>query len=123
MSLYWKDIEIKPGMLLEMDFIHHEAFNSDGLAVKIQWRVLSFGTRSSNDAYIDYISGKKYPMDRVVKKRRLQSKLERAELLQLPAGTDFMIVQEFHDGEETFKRCCNLDMLQTVRNIKVIERG
>ncbi len=70
----------------------------------------------SDDAYIDFSSGKKYPMEKVVRKKRLQKKLEREELLQLPSGTDFMVVQEYHDGEAAFKRCYNLDMLHDIRN-------
>ena len=121
MSLYWKDIEIIPGMLLEMDFIHHEAFNDCGEPVRVRWKIISFGSREPDDAYLDCTTGKKYPMQKVLKKKKLQSKLQREELLQLPSGSDFMVVQEFHDGEKVFKRCCNLDMLQTVRNIRVVE--
>ena len=121
MGLYWKDIEIIPGMLLDMDFLHHEAFNEDGHAMPVRWRIFSFGVRGGNEAYIDFASGKKYPMEKVVKKRRLQKKLERAEILQLPSGSDFMIVEEFHGGESMGKRCYNLDMLQSVRNIRVVQ--
>ena len=121
MGLYWKDIEIVPGMLLEMDMLHNEVFNSDGEALPIRWRILSFDSRKSDDAYIDYNTGRKYPMAKVIKKRRLQALLERNILLQLPAGSDFMIVEEFHGGETAGLRCYNLDMLQTVRNIRVVE--
>ncbi|HAK46161.1 MAG TPA: hypothetical protein DCO79_09635 [Spirochaeta sp.] len=120
MGLYWRDIEIVPGMLLEVDLLHHEAFSEDGTAVGIRWKILSFGSRKADEAYIDYASGKKYPISKVIKKRKLQARLERGELLQLPAGSEFMVVQEYHDGEAVCKRCYNLDMLQTVRNIRVI---
>ncbi len=121
MSLYWKNIEIVPGMMLDVDMLHHEAFNSRGAPVRIRWKILSFGSRTGDDAYIDYTSGKKYPMKQVVRKKRLQKKLEREELLQLPAGSDFLVVQEYHDGEAVYKRCYNLDMLQTVREMWVVE--
>ena len=121
MSLYWKDIEIVPGMLLEVDQLHQEVFNSEGRAVNIRWKILSFGIRTRDEAYLNHSSGKKYPLKKVIKSKRLQAKLAREELLQLPACTDFMLVQEFHDGESAYKRCYNLDMLATVRNIKVVD--
>ena len=119
MGLYWKDIEIVPGMLLSVEFIRPEAYNRDGEVAAVWWKILSFDSRDSSDAYIDYACGKKYPLEKVVRKRRLQARLERGELLQLPSGSDFMIVQEFHDGEPVYKRCYNLDMLHTIRNIRV----
>ncbi len=120
MGLYWKNIEIIPGMRLSVDLLHNEFVNDDGFAVAVEWEILSFGTRSQDEAYIDFAGGKKYPMEKVVKKKRLQARLERGELLQLPAGSEFMIVQEYHDGSAVFKRCYNLDMLQTVRSLKVL---
>lgn len=122
MSLYWKDIEIVPGMLIEVDPYHHEVFNTAGLPAGIWWKILSFESRNSDEAYIDLASGKKYPLKKVIKNRRLQAKLNREELLQMPAGSDFMIVEEYHDGKVVYKRCYNLDMLATVRNIRVVDR-
>ena len=104
-----------------MDLIHHEAYNDEGQAVVMKCKILSFGSRKSDDAYIDYSSGKQYPLEKVLKKRKLQNKLKEGELLQMPAGSDFMVVQEYHDGNEIYKRCCNLDMLATVRNIRIVE--
>ncbi len=119
MSLYWRDIEIVPGMMLDVDFLHHEVFNKKGELVRIMWKILFFDSRTGDDAYIDFSSGRKYPMEKVVRKKSLQKKLGREELLQLPSGTDFMVVQEYHDGEAAFKRCYNLDMLHDIRNIRV----
>ena len=121
MSLYWKNIEIVPGMMLDVDLLHHEVFNDNGSPVRIRWKILSFGSRTGDDAYIEYSSGRKYPVKMVVKKKKLQRKLEREELLQLPSGSDFMIVQEYHDGEAVYKRCYNLDLLQAVREIRVAD--
>lgn len=121
MSLYWKELEIVPGMLLDVDLLNHEVFNEAGKPVVIRWKILSFGNRKNDDAYMDYSTGKKYPLAKVVKKRRLQAKLNSGELLQLPPGSEFMVVLEFHDGDEAGKRCYSLDMLQTVRNISVVE--
>ncbi len=120
MSLYWKDIEIIPGMLLDVEFLRHEAYGKDGEPLAVQWKILYFGSRDSIDAYIEYSSGKKYPLQKVLKKKRLQSKIEQGELLQLPSGTEFMIVQELHGGKEVFKRCYNLDMLHMIRNISPV---
>lgn len=121
MGLFWKDLEIIPGMLLEVDLLHHEVFNSDGARVSTRWKILSFDSRTSEETYLDYSSGKKYPMKKVIKNRKLRAKLQRAELLQLPSGSNFMVVQVLHNGIEVFKRCYNLDMLGIVRNLRVLE--
>ena len=120
MGLYWKDLEILPGMLLEVELYHHDATDSAGNPVSIRWEILAFDTRKEGDAYFEHATGKKYPLKRVLKSRRLQGKLKRAELLQLPAGSDFMVVEEYHDGKAVFKRCYNLDMLAAVRNIRPV---
>jgi len=123
MSLYWKEIEIVPGMLLAVELFQYDVLNSNGAPAAIQWKILSFGSRNCDEAYIDYTTGKKYSMKRVIKKKKLQIKAELEELLQLPAGRDFMIVQVYHDEEAVYKRCYSLDMLQTIRNIRVIDFG
>lgn len=122
-SLYWKDLEIIPGMLLEVDLLQNEVFSSNGNPVRLWWKIMSFGSRNNDEAYLDYSTGKKYALKKVIKKRKLQAKLSQAELLQLPACSEFMVVQEFYDGESADKRCYNLDMLATVRNIKVIQQN
>ena len=121
MGLYWKDIEIVPGMTVDVDFLHHEVFDDEGLPLGIRWKILSFGTRSGDEAYIDHAGGRKFSIEKVVKKRRLRSRLERGELLQLPPGTDFMIVEEYHGGVAVFRRCYNLDLLQSVRSLRVAD--
>lgn len=108
-------------MKLAVDLLHHEVVNETGVQVDISWKILSFGSRSEDDAYLDWNTGRKHSMKKVIKNRRLRQKLNRLELLQLPAGSEYMLVQEFHDGKEVFKRCYNLDMLQSVRNIRVID--
>jgi hypothetical protein len=123
MSLYWKDLEIVPGMLLAVEPYQIEIYNTAGRPAAIRWKILSFDSRKSDEAYLEYSTGKKYPLKRVIKKRKLQAKLSRAELLQIPACSDFMVVQEYHDGKEVYKRCYNLDMLGTVRNIRVVAEG
>ena len=120
MGLYWKDIEILPGMLLDVELFHQDAADSAGKPVSIRWEILAFDTRKEGDAYYEHATGKKYSLERVLKSRRLQAKLNRSELLQLPAGTDFMVVQEYHDGEAVYKRCYNLDTLANVRNIRIV---
>lgn len=123
MSLYWRDVEIKPGMLLAVDLYRPEVYNSAGRPTGIRWKILSFESRDSDDAYYDYLTGKKYSLKKVIKNKRLQARLSRNQLLQIPACIEFMAVQEFHDGLEAYKRCYNLDMLATVRNIRIIEQS
>jgi len=122
MGLYWKDIEILPGMLLDVELYHHDVTDSAGNPVAIRWKILSFGTRKEGEAYYDYATGKKYTLQRVLKSRRLQVKLNRSEILQLPTGSEFMVVQEYHGDEDVFKRCYSLDMLGIVRNIRLVTR-
>ncbi len=121
MSLYWKELEILPGMLLEVEMLRPDIFNDAGFSVSLRWRVLSFHRRGCHDAYIEYPKGKMYPLKKVVKSRGLQKKLTAGTLLQIPAGTDFMVVQEYQDGEEWAKKCFSLDMLGTVGQIRVID--
>jgi len=121
MGLYWKELEIVCGMLLELDLYHHEVINSEGKFANIMWKVISFGSRKNDEAYLEYSNGKKYPIKKVIKNKRLQGKLNRKELLHIPACSDFMVVQEYHDGKEVLKRCYNLDMMGAIRNIRIIE--
>lgn len=111
-----------PGMVLEVDQFQQEAFDNSGKPVVIWWKILSFGSRNSDEAYLDYSTGKKYTLKKVIKNKKLQARLNRADLLQLPACRDFMVVQEYHDGKEVYKRCYNLDMLASVRNIRVVDQ-
>lgn len=120
MSLHFKNLEILPGMLLAIEMLRPEIFNDEGIPVSLKWKILSFNRRESNDAYIDYPKGKMYSLKKVVKSRRLQAMRAKGALLQIPPGTDFMVVQEYHDSEEADKRCFSLDMLGTVANIRII---
>lgn len=122
MSLYWKDFEIVPGMVLAVDPFQQEIFNNIGKPVVIWWEILSFESRNSDEAYFDYSTGKKYSLEKVIKKKKLQTKLANNELLQLPACSDFMVVHEYHDEVKVYKRCYNLDMLGTLRNIRLVVR-
>ncbi|MBI9104290.1 MAG: hypothetical protein JEY99_17865 [Spirochaetales bacterium] len=122
MALYWKGIEIVPGMMLEVELYHHEAFDKTGKPVALRWKILSFDSRKSDEAYLDFSKGKKYPLKTVIKKKKLQSKLKNRQLLQLPTGNDFMVVQEYHDKKEVYKRCLSLDLLSTVREIRLAEQ-
>jgi len=121
MSLYWKDLEIVPGMLLEVDQYQHEAFDSSGKPVPVTWKILAFDSRKSNETYYNFTTGKKYSLEKVMKSRKLQAKLN-LDILQIPACSDFMIVQEYHGGKEVYKRCYSLDMLGTVRSIRLVDR-
>lgn len=120
MGLYWKDLEILPGMLLEVELVRPDAFDEEGRPVRLTWRIFGFGTRLPDDAYLLYKNGKKYPLKKVVKSRHLQSLIGRGQLLQLPSGTDYMVVEEAHNGSSAGMKCCNLDMLATVRSIRVL---
>ncbi len=120
MGLYWKDLEILPGMLLEVELVRPDAFDEEGRPLRLTWQILDFGIRLPDDAYLLYKTGKKFPLKKVVKSRRLQSLIEKGQLLQLPAGTDYMVVEEGHNGTSAGKKCCNLDMLAAVRSIRVL---
>lgn len=120
MGLYWKDLEILPGMLLDVELYHHDVTDSSGNPASIRWEILAFDKRKEGDSYFEYATGKKYTLKRVLRSGRLQGKLKRAELLQLAAGSDFMVVREFHNGEAVFQRCYNLDTLANVRNIRPV---
>ena len=107
-------------MFLEVEMVQPEALSDERATLLVTWEILSFHSRTDNDTYIDHPKGKMYPLKKVIKNRRLQKKLATGSLLQIPTGTDFMVIREHHNSRSE-KRCINLDMLNHVRNIRVID--
>jgi len=120
MDLYWKDIEIRPGMFIEVKENDYLIINAEGRYAQVVWEILKLDSRKNNDAYYDTDSGKSYSMMKVMKNRRLQAKLDRGSIIQIPACTDFLLVQEYHDGTPACKRCYSLDMLANINEFRII---
>jgi len=120
MALYWQDTEITPGMLLEVEELNYEVRNSSGGRARVVWKICALEQKKGDEAYYEPASGKKYSIKKVMKRSALSAKLESGALIQIPASTDFLVVQEYHDGVPAFKRCYSLDMLATIRSIRVV---
>lgn len=120
MGLYWKDIEITPGMTLEVEEENYEVFTDDGRRARIAWTILALRARAGNDAFYDTDTGRTYTLRKIMKSRRLLRKKDEGTLVQIPACTDYLVVEELHDGKPAFKRCCSVDMLGLIRNMRIL---
>jgi hypothetical protein len=121
MGLYWKDIEITPGMTLEVVEENYEVFTEDGRRARITWRILALRERAGNDAFYDTETGKTFSLRKVMKNRRLLRKKDEGILVQIPACTDYLVVEEFHDDKPAFKRCYSVDMLGLIRDMRILQ--
>ncbi|MFP4564220.1 MAG: hypothetical protein ACLFRY_13030 [Spirochaetia bacterium] len=121
MGLYWKDIEITPGMILEVEEENYEVFTEDGRRARIAWKILALRERTGNDAYYDTDTGRTYALRKVMKSRGLLRKRDTGSLVQIPACTDYLVVEEFHDGKPAFTRCYSVDMLGLIRDMRIVE--
>ena len=121
MGLYWNGIEITAGMVLEVEEYNYEVRNSSGGRARVLWKVLGLDSKQGAEAYYEPATGKKYSMKKVLRRRALAEKLRSGEVVQLPACSDFLVVEEFHDGKPAFKRCYSLDMLANIRSIRIVE--
>lgn len=121
MALYWQDTEIKPGMLLEVDEHNYEVRNERGRRARVIWKILALESKQHDEAYYESATGKKFSMKKVMKNRRLAAKLQAGTLIQIPACTDFLVVQEYHDGTAALMRCYSLDMLGNIRDFRIVD--
>lgn len=121
MALYWQDTEIKPGMLLEVDEHNYEVRNRHGRRARVVWKILALESKQRDEAYYETDTGKQFTMKKVMKNRKLAAKLQTGTLIQIPACTDFLVVQEFHDGSAALLRCYSLDMLGNIRDFRIVE--
>ena len=120
MGLYWKDIEITPGMILEVDEENYEVFDETGRRARIAWKILALLHRSGDEAYYDTATGKTFSLRKAMNSRRLLRKRNTGILVQIPACTDYLVVEEFHDGASAFKRCYSVDMLGLIRDMRIV---
>jgi len=120
MGLFWNDIEIVPGMLLEVDEFNYEVLDDEGHRAQVVWKILALDTKGRDEAYYQPSTGRKFPMKKVMKSRKLLRQLDNGDLIQIPACTDFLVVQEYHNRKPVLKRCYSLDMLGNIRDIKMV---
>lgn len=121
MGLYWKDIEITPGMILEVEEENYEVLDESGRRARIIWKILAIRERTGDEAFYAVDTGRTYSLRKALKNRRLLRKKDEGTLVQIPACTDYLVVEEFHNGTTAFKRCYSVDMLGLIRNMKIIE--
>jgi len=119
MGLFWNDIEIVPGMLLEVDEFNYEVLDDEGRRAQVVWKILALETKGRDEAYYQPSTGRKFSMQKVMKSRKLLKKLDLGELIQIPACTDFLVLQEYHNSKPVLMRCYSLDMLGNIRDIRI----
>src|SRR6056297_371748 len=119
MGLFWNDIEIVPGMLLEVDEFNYEVLDDEGRRAQVVWKILALDTKGRDEAYYEPSTGRKFSMKKVMKSRRLLRRLDIGDLIQIPACTDFLVVQEYHNRKPALMRCYSLDMLGNIRDIRI----
>lgn len=121
MELYWNETLLKPGMLIQVDERNYQVLNAEGRRAQVVWEILGLDTKTGDAAYYDPDSKKSYSMRKVMKSRRLQVRLEQGSIIQIPACTDFLVVQEYHDGAAACKRCYSVDMLANINDFRIID--
>lgn len=120
MSLFWNDTEILPGMLLEVEEFNSELSLLDDTAVQVRWKILELKSKGKNEAFYEPGTGKSYSIRKVMKSRSLLRRQAAGKILQIPACTDYLVVQEYHDGKIAGMRCYSLDMLDQIRRVKIV---
>ncbi len=108
-------------MWLEVEEYNYEVRNAYGGRARILWKIEGLDSKHGDEAYYEPATGKKYSMKKVLRRRKHAEKLRSGELIQLPACSDFLVVQEYHDGNPAYKRCYSLDMLANIRSIRIVE--
>ena len=121
MKLYWKDTEIGPGSLLRVVEHDYEIITNFGRRAGITWRITEIRTRGKNEDYLEPKTGKTFPLKKVMKSRKLHHKQQNGELVQVPPCTNYLVINEHHDGEPALWRCFNVDMLGLIQKVEVIE--
>lgn len=120
MVLYWQDVPIQPGTVMRVDMLDYDIRDDEGNRVTITWEILEIRERDSTDELLEPLTGKTYSMRRVMKNRRLGRKYHEGTVIQIPPSTHYLVVREFHDGEEALLRCFSVDMLGLIRDAEVI---
>jgi hypothetical protein len=116
MELYWKNLRIEPGITVEVDE------NDDALSRKrVVWKIIDIAANTKQHAFYELGSGRTYPLESVMKKRKLQKKQASGTLIQIPPSSDFLVVQRYHDGEEIGYFCYSVDLLSRIRDIRAVD--
>ena len=108
-------------MILEVDEENYEVFDETGRRARIAWKILAIRERTGDEAFYDTHTGKTFSLRKVMKNRRLSRKQDERTLIQIPACTDYLVIEEFHNGSPAFKRCYSVDMLGLIRNMRIVE--
>ncbi len=120
MKLYWKDIEIRPGMMLKVIEQNYEVVRSDGTPAEVQWEIIDIKERGPGHDLYEPEKDKTYPLKKVMSSKRLYRKKQAGKLVQIPPCAFYLIIEEYHDGEPALMRCYNVDMLELVRHVEIV---
>ncbi len=121
MILYWKNKEISPGTLLRIEERDNDVRRADGSRAEVTWRILDIRSRGQGEDYLEPAAGTCHSVEKLMKRRKLQRKMEAGELVQIPASSDYLVVREYHDDRFAGFRCYSVDMLGLLRDVEVIE--
>lgn len=120
MKLYWKNIEIRPGMTLAVVEQNYEVLNNYGNPARIVWKILDIKTRNSDEDFYEPKKDKTYPLKKVMNNRRLSRRKSAGEIIHIPPCINYLVVEEYHDGIYAFMRCYNVDMLELIRHVEIV---
>jgi hypothetical protein len=120
MKLYWKDIELSPGTVVRVEEQNNEVYNEQGKRAIVTWEILDIRHREANQEYLEPSSGKSFPLQKVMKHRRLYKRMQEGRIIHIPPCTEYLLVREYHDGEEARLRCYSVDMLGLVTKAEVV---
>ncbi|HDQ14981.1 MAG TPA: hypothetical protein ENN41_09245 [Sediminispirochaeta sp.] len=121
MGLYVHGVELHPGMRLQIDERGDELrpgrYESRDPVV---WELVALRSRKADEAYYEVASGRTYSLAQVMRRAKLQRKEASGDLVQLPAGSDYLVVREYQSGRLLGHRCYSVDMLAQIREIKIL---
>ena len=85
------------------------------------WRSPSIPSRRKAEDYYEPGAGKCHSVEELMRRKKLQRKMEAGELVQIPASSDYLVLREYHDDRFAGFRCYSVDMLGLLRDVEVIE--
>ncbi|MFP4492092.1 MAG: hypothetical protein ACLFNZ_11495 [Spirochaetaceae bacterium] len=120
MELYWQNTPVKPGTFMQVEERDREVLNSRGKKALVTWEILEIKSRAEGDDYYDPAEKKTYPLQKLLKRTRLQRKKDSGALIHIPACTEYLVVREYHDNTQDGIRCVSVDMLGLLWDVKVL---
>lgn len=121
MTLYWKDVELTPGMVIRVEEQQYDVFNDNGKRAVVTWEILAVRKKDPSEDFLEPATGKTFPLKKLMNNKRLYRKMEKGSIVQIPPSKDYLVVEEYHDGKEAMIRCVSVDMLGLITKVVPVE--